>query len=437
MGTVYKAWDPGLRRKVAVKTLLPDLANDQESRQRFLREAQSIASITHPHIIQIFSIEEKDGIPFFAMEYVEGKPLDAILTERQKLPPGESLNFMSQTARGLQEAQRQGIVHRDIKPANLLLTTDGTVKITDFGLAKEIRANSGLTSVGIVMGSPNYMSPEQGRGEPVDHRSDIYSLGVTFFEMITGRLPFDAPTPMAMILKHTREPAPSAKQFSPKVSYPLARTIQKMLAKRPADRYQNYQAFLQDLDMAEKIEKKTDTPADPKPQEIPGRKPLGMPFFPIALVALGLIVGALFYSQKVTGESAGTPTTTTTKIEGPSGEPTIAPTEPVRRLGILLNQSKEPPPPKPDLVITENERTLLPDNGVRLFGAIRNQGNATAEYIRIRIRALDEKGNVLDEIEVPLRPSDLDPDQTGFYEILFSDIDPPSSVETEVFWNNR
>src|SRR5215471_1908025 len=182
MGVVYQGWDAQLNRSVAVKTLKPELAKEPAFCERFLREARAVASLSHPNVTQIYFIGEEDGCPFFAMEFLEGKPLDALLREAGKLASGRAIDLIRQAAVGLMAAAAWGVVCRDIKPSNLVLTREGVLKVTDFGLAKMVVADSGLTLTGEVLGSPNYLAPEQASGAPADLRSDIYSLGATLYE---------------------------------------------------------------------------------------------------------------------------------------------------------------------------------------------------------------------------------------------------------------
>jgi len=248
MGVVYRGYDARLNRNVALKTLKPELSLDPEFRERFLREARSAAALSHPNVTQIYFIGEEEGQPFFAMEFLEGKSLETLVREQGKLPPGRAAEMIRQAASGLRAAAARGIIHRDIKPSNLALTSDGTLKVTDFGLAKLAVGDAGLTLAGEVLGSPSYMAPEQASGHPADLRSDIYSLGATLYELVTGRPPFEGPTPISVILKHAREPVRNPRQLTPGLPYPLVILIQKMLAKRPEDRPQTYDALLRELD---------------------------------------------------------------------------------------------------------------------------------------------------------------------------------------------
>src|SRR6266436_1403510 len=248
MGVVYLALDEALQRQVALKTLLPALAADPEFVARFKREAQSAAALNHPNITQIYTIGQEGQVPFFAMELIRGRSLDAILKEKGAIPAAEAAGYILQAAKGLRHAAEKKLIHRDVKPSNLMLAEDGVVKITDFGLAKAARAETQLTATGEVLGSPGYISPEQASGAVLDARSDIYSLGATFYHLVTGRLPFEAPTPVAMIVKHMSEPLRSPRAVNPAVPYPIASIVQKMMAKRAGERFQDYDALIRELE---------------------------------------------------------------------------------------------------------------------------------------------------------------------------------------------
>lgn len=248
MGIVYRALDEALQREVALKTLLPALATDPEFVARFKREAQSAAALNHPNITQIYSIGQEGHLPFFAMEMIHGRSLEGLLKERGPLDAVEAAGYIAQAAKGLRHAAQRKLIHRDVKPSNLMLTEEGVVKITDFGLAKAARSESQITVTGQVLGSPGYISPEQAQGGELDARSDIYSLGATFYQLVTGRLPFEAPTPVAMIIKHMNEPLRSPRAVNPAIPYPIASAIQKMMAKRPGERFQEYDALIRELE---------------------------------------------------------------------------------------------------------------------------------------------------------------------------------------------
>jgi serine/threonine protein kinase/Flp pilus assembly protein TadD len=245
MGVVYKAEDTKLRRTVALKFLPPELAESPEAGERFIREAQAAAALSHPHICTIHEISEEEDQSFIVMEYIEGQSL------RQKILKGpldqtEVLDIAIQVAEGLEEAHKKGIVHRDIKPGNIMLTEKGAAKVMDFGLAK-VFGGSLITREATTMGTVAYMSPEQAKGEVVDHRTDIWSLGVVLYEMITGQLPFKGEYDQSMIhsiLNHEPEPVTKIRENLPSG---LELVISKALAKNPAGRYQSMEDFLGDL----------------------------------------------------------------------------------------------------------------------------------------------------------------------------------------------
>jgi serine/threonine protein kinase/Tfp pilus assembly protein PilF len=246
MGVVYKAEDSKLHRTVALKFLPQELTSDPESKERFVREARAAAALNHPNIATIHEINEADGHTFIAMEYVEGESL------REKVRSGvmsveEALTLATHVARGLSKAHGKGIVHRDIKPGNILLTPDGEAKIVDFGLAK-LGAQSKLTRTGTTLGTAAYMSPEQVRGEEVDHRSDLWSLSVMLYEMLTGTLPFKGdyePALMYSIMNESPEPVTSMRSDVPVA---IEDILEKALSKDPAKRYQTMEELLSELE---------------------------------------------------------------------------------------------------------------------------------------------------------------------------------------------
>jgi len=251
MGAVFEAHDLSLDRPVAVKVIAAERGLDLTQRERFVREARSQARMVHPNVVQIHYIGEQDGMLFFAMELVPGEALDTLPDRGEKLEWERAIDLMVDVASALRQAHREGIVHRDIKPSNLLLDTDGHVKVADFGLAKKIESTPEdlrITQAGALLGSPLYMSPEQGEGKPLDHRSDIYSLGATFYHLLAGRPPFDGDSAYVMISQHLSQELPALRKASPDVPEVLARVLERMMAKNPAQRYQDYDALIADLE---------------------------------------------------------------------------------------------------------------------------------------------------------------------------------------------
>ncbi|HEX9895430.1 MAG TPA: protein kinase [Gemmatimonadales bacterium] len=241
MGVVFRARDERLQRRIAVKVLPPELAFQKEIKERFTREAQTAARLSHPHIVPIHDVGEGSGLVFFIMGLVEGESLAARLKRRGKLPPEEARRIMKETADALSAAHALSIIHRDIKPDNILLEgTRGRVMVTDFGIAKALSATSGhtLTGAGIAIGTPQFMSPEQAAGEKqIDGRSDIYSLGVVTYQMLTGELPFSAPTVAGILMKQITEPAPIVHELDHLVPEELSLAVARCLEKDPESRW--------------------------------------------------------------------------------------------------------------------------------------------------------------------------------------------------------
>ncbi len=249
MGDVYLAYERALDRRVAIKVLPSDLARSDEFVRRFRAEATAAARLIHPNIIQIHFIGEDAGQHYFVMQYVAGESLAGLLARRGKLDVDETLAIAEQALSGLAAAHERGMVHRDIKPGNILLDArHHRALLADFGLVKSLESSAtGKTATGVVMGTVDYISPEQGRGQAVDGRSDLYSLGVLLYQMLSGRLPFQADNPTALVFQHVYETAPALSQVAPEVPSPLASIIEKLLAKAPADRYQSAAELLADL----------------------------------------------------------------------------------------------------------------------------------------------------------------------------------------------
>ncbi len=254
MGVVFNARDERLKRQVAVKVLPPDLAFREEIRLRFLREAETAARLSHPHIVPIHSVGEgPDGLVYFVMAYVDGESLGAKLKRRGRLPPDEARRIMLETADALGAAHAFGIIHRDVKPDNILLEgSRGRVVVTDFGIAKALSSTTGsttLTATGVAIGTPHYMSPEQAAGDrEIDGRSDIYSLGVVAYQMLAGELPFQAPTVPGILMKQITERAPLVTDRRPEVPEDLAACVMRSLEKDPEDRWPTADALRRALE---------------------------------------------------------------------------------------------------------------------------------------------------------------------------------------------
>jgi serine/threonine-protein kinase len=237
MSEVYLAFQNSLHRHVALKVLRADFVGSEEHEQRFLQEARSVASLIHPNIVQVYDVGKFDSTLYIAQEYVPGSNLNSFIQRRGALPLDEAVSILWQATSALQKAASIGLVHRDIKPDNLLLTPDGEVKVADFGLARARGKNQNLTAVGVALGTPLYMSPEQVQGLSVDSRSDLYSLGATAYHMLSGRPPFSGETALALAMQHIQAEAVPLDQLRPDLPEQLVGIIHQLLKKSPEDRF--------------------------------------------------------------------------------------------------------------------------------------------------------------------------------------------------------
>jgi serine/threonine protein kinase len=250
MAQVYKAYHPQLDRYVAIKVLRSDLVEDAEFLARFRREARAVAALRHPHIVQIYDFDAQDDLYYMVMELLEGDTLKAYLNtlrvSGERIPLGEMVRIFIDVLDGLSYAHREGIIHRDLKPANIMLTRHGQAVLTDFGIA-QIVGGTQYTVAGALMGTLSYMAPEQGMDGTCDARSDIYSMGIAYFEALTGSVPFDADTPLAILMKHINDPLPMPRRIDPNIPEPFEHVALKALAKRPDDRFQSADSMAEAL----------------------------------------------------------------------------------------------------------------------------------------------------------------------------------------------
>ena len=253
MSSVYRAYDPTLERRVAIKMMHRDLSGDPDQLERFRREARAVAQLNHPHVVTVIDAGEDDGAPYIVFEYVEGETLKERIRRLGRLPIDEAIAYAIEIGRALECAHAHKLVHRDVKPQNVLIDPDGRAKVTDFGIARSMEAQ-GLTATGRVLGTTDYVSPEQALGHEVTEQSDIYSLGIVLYEMLTGEAPFKADTQVAVAMKHVREPMPDAQRRRPEISATLAAVVERATAKETQNRYATVDEMVHDLEEVLAIE---------------------------------------------------------------------------------------------------------------------------------------------------------------------------------------
>jgi eukaryotic-like serine/threonine-protein kinase len=254
MSTVYLARDETLERWIAIKVLHREISDQPDQIERFRREARSVAQLSHPNVVSVIDAGEDGGYPYIVFEYVEGETLKQRIERLGRLPLDESAAYAIEVARGLGTAHLQRLIHRDVKPQNVLIDTEGRAKVTDFGIARSLESDRALTATGRVLGTTDYVSPEQAMGQGVDARSDIYSLGVVLYEMIVGDVPFHAETLVGVAMKHVNDPVPDVRLQRPAVSAALAAVVDRATEKDPDARYADMPEMLDDLENALEVE---------------------------------------------------------------------------------------------------------------------------------------------------------------------------------------
>src|SRR5205823_9068382 len=246
MSTVYRAFDETLERWVAIKVLHADMSEDESQLERFRREARSAARLQHPHVVTVIDAGEDDGQPFIVFEYVPGETLKERIRRVGPLPVAEAIAYAIEIGRALTAAHAERIVHRDVKPQNVLIDPEGRAKVTDCGIARSLELD-GLTAAGRVLGTTDYVAPEQAIGDGATEQSDIYSLGICLWEMLTGDVPFKAENQVGVAMKHVREPLPDVQRFRPDVSAVLASIVDRATRKELANRYTTVEEMVHDL----------------------------------------------------------------------------------------------------------------------------------------------------------------------------------------------
>jgi eukaryotic-like serine/threonine-protein kinase len=253
MSTVYLAQDEVLDRPVAVKMMHREISEEADQLERFRREARTAARLSHPNLVSVIDAGEDEGRPYIVFEYVEGETLKQRIQQQGGLPTDEAVAYAIEIGRGLIAAHGRKLVHRDVKPQNVLIDPDGRAKVTDFGIARSMES-AGLTATGRVLGTTDYVSPEQAMGEDVDERSDVYSLGIVLYEMLVGDVPFQAETQVGVAMKHVNEPLPDVQGLRPDVSAAVASVIDRSTTKDPRDRYRSVGEMVRDLEATLEVE---------------------------------------------------------------------------------------------------------------------------------------------------------------------------------------
>jgi len=472
MGHVYKGFDENLRRTVAIKVLSPQLSEQSEFRNRFNVEAQALARLVHQNITQIYSAGEEGGQLYFAMEFVDGHSADDLLHRKRRFPPREAIAIARQVCEGLKKAAEMGIVHRDIKPGNLIVGSDNSVKITDFGIAKMVKQDQRLTSTGMMIGTPAYTSPEQARGDKTDFRTDIYSLGATLYQLIVGKPPFEADSTMNVLMMHLTEPVRFPLEASgPVVPPPLTGIIRKMMAKKVEERYLNYDALILDLarvddklaeaqtepggtdasDLSVKTlphragildvpAQKRDTPFTFTAFVAPSRLSAQYKFVITIAIAIALFAG-YNYLYRNTGHSRSATKSASAVLQPPPGamrvETAVAAAPVVRAVPV-----KEPRGDFSQVQIVDNSMEKIDERTFRVFGAVRNLGTERVRRVNVEIALTNIFGETIYRRVGTAEPETVLPGEQARFSALFKNISdvtghtvrimPPSAAEQTV-----
>jgi eukaryotic-like serine/threonine-protein kinase len=309
MSTVYLAVDEVLDRQVAIKLLHREISEEADQLERFRREARAAARLSHPNLVGVIDAGEDDGRPYIVFEYIPGRTLKRRLQEEGRLPVDEAVAYAIEIGRGLTAAHARKLVHRDVKPQNVLIDPDGRAKVTDFGIARSLESK-GLTATGRVLGTTDYVSPEQAMGEDVDERSDVYSLGVVLYEMLTGDVPFSAETQVGVAMKHVNEPMPDVQARRPEVSAAVASVVDRATTKDPRDRYGTVAEMVRDLEQTLEVEAarrggtsgEATSVLDSVPahrRRLGGRRRISGPGVALAIVLIALAAAAVIFANRL------------------------------------------------------------------------------------------------------------------------------------------
>jgi len=307
MSSVFRAHDTLLERHVALKILHEHYTSDEAYVERFRREARAVAGLSHPNIVTVIDRGEQDGRQFIVFEYIDGESLKQLVDRTGPLAVDQAVALTLQIARALAFAHQQGLVHRDVKPQNVLLNDDGRAKVTDFGIARSLDVQQGMTQSGTVMGTSDYIAPEQARGERVDEQTDVYSLGVVLYELLTGEVPFPGENFVAVAMRHINEPPPSARERRPDVSLRLDAAIRRAMAKEPGERFRSMGDFVGELEAALDVGPDEDTGTIVLPGRPRRRRRVLRPLLLLllAVAVLGAIAGAAYLVKRSSDHKSG------------------------------------------------------------------------------------------------------------------------------------
>jgi tRNA A-37 threonylcarbamoyl transferase component Bud32 len=405
MSTVYRAFDQTLERQVAIKLMHREIASDSDQLERFRREARAVAQLSHPHIVGVIDAGEDEGRPYIVFEYVEGETLKERIRRLGRLPVDEAIAYAIEIARALGCAHSHHIVHRDVKPQNVLIDGEGSAKVTDFGIARTLD-QEGLTADGRVLGTTDYVSPEQALGHDVNGQSDIYSLGVVLYEMLVGDVPFHGETQVSVAMKHVREDMPDLQSRRPEASATLASVLDRMTDKDLGRRYQDVPSLVADLEEALAIEAarsgKSTGEATAVLRTLPASARRRLPFrlrHPLPVLGVIALLAVLVAIVAIVAKEARDRTTRGTgqgKIEAPAGEAVVSLARASAHDYDPLGDDKEHPDQAP-LVVDRDRGTLWSTEGYSsgLQGANKDgvgiylDAKPGVEAVRMEIQSVD------------------------------------------------